>query len=347
MKAFFADGYGKGGIRIIPIPVIGPDEVLIKVCYCGVCGTDQDLFSSDCSFAKNGQVTYPDRLGHEWSGIVEKVGDKVTSLVPGDRVVGDNGVVCGKCAACKRGDFDNCLNTRCVGTINPVYDGAFAEYFKLPEKHTHKIPDGVSLKEATLFEPLSVAYGGIKHMNINKDSFVSIIGTGCIALSAAALAKSLGAERIFIIGRNPVKLAIAEKLGIKTINIREEDPVERIMKETDGVGSECVLECSGAAGSFVQAIALASKKATVALIGFYELPEKEVNIDPIVSKSLNIVGVMGEFANMVNAIKIIGKSKIDLSPIITDQLPFDQCLPAFTRKNYPNSIKTVIEINKE
>ena len=155
MKVLYADGYGKARIVPVPVPDTLPGTVLVKVAYCGICGTDQDLFSSDCSFVENGQVTYPLRLGHEWSGVVEAVGDGVTEFAKGDRVVGDNAVTCGTCDACLKGDFAHCHHMLNVGTIDPVYDGAFCEYYRIPAHHLHKIPDGISLKAASLAEPLS------------------------------------------------------------------------------------------------------------------------------------------------------------------------------------------------
>ena len=347
MKVFESLGCGNGRIVDMPIPKISDNDVLVKVCYCGICGTDQDLFSSECSFAENGEVTYPVRLGHEWSGVVEKVGYKVKDFKKGDRVVGDNAITCGKCDACKRGDYENCEHMLNVGTIDPVYDGAFSEYYVIPEHHLHKIPDGISLKEASLAEPMSVAYGGIKRMNITEKSTVAIIGTGCIAMSALVLAKCLGAKKVFVIGRNSEKLKVAKKLGADVINIKECDAVAKIRELTEEKGADFVLECSGASGTFVQSTEIAAFRGVVALIGFYENREKDVNVDLMVSKALTMFGVMGEMDNMSRVLKILAEHKPDLLPIITDELPFDNCIKGFSRKNYPNSVKIAVKISEE
>jgi L-iditol 2-dehydrogenase len=344
MKVLLADGYGKARIERFPIPDVLPGTVLVKVAYCGICGTDQDLFSSDCSFVENGQVSYPLRLGHEWSGVVSAIGAGVTDFAPGDRVVGDNAVTCGVCEACLKGDFVHCHHMLNVGTIDPVYDGAFCEYYLIPAHHLHKIPDGISLKAASLAEPLSVAYGGIKRMNITPDSTVAVIGTGCIGMAAVVLAKCLGAGKVVMIGRNEKKLAAARALGALTINVRECDACEALMKLTNGEGANCVLECSGAPETFKQAIDLAAFRANVALIGFYANYENDVNVDAIVSKALHLFGVMGEMDNMVGALRILEQHKPDLLPIITDELPFDDCLDGFIRKNYPDAVKIAVKI---
>ena len=347
MKVLVTEGYSKAQIVKMPVPEVSDDMVLVKVCYCGICGTDQDLFSSNCSFVENGQVTYPLRQGHEWSGVVEAVGSNVTKFKKGDKVVGDNIVTCGECEDCKSGNYMACKHQMPVGTIDPVYNGAFAEYYICPERHIHKIPDTITLREAALAEPLSVAYGGIKKMDINENSTVAVIGTGCIGLAAVVLAKCCGAKKVFLIGRNPTKLEVAAKLGAETINIKEVDAVEEIKKQTDGIGVEFVLECSGAAGTFNQAIDISAPKALVALIGFYEQREDGVNIDSIASKMLCMFGVMGEPDNMPGVLKLLENHRPVLSPILTSELDFDDCIKGFNRKNYPNEIKTVVKIAKE
>lgn len=346
MKVFISEGRSRGRIVTMPVPEVAPGTVLVKVAYCGICGTDQDLFSGECSFAENGQVSYPVRLGHEWSGVVEAVGEGVINFEQGDRVVGDNAVSCGKCDACLVGDYAHCAHMLNVGTIDPVYDGAFCEYFLIAAHHLHKIPDGISLKEATLAEPLSVAFGGIKHMNITNNSTVAVIGTGCIGMAAVVLARCLGAKTVWMIGRNERKLESARALGAEIINVKQCDAVQTILDLTNGQGADFVLECSGAPNTFKQAIDIAAFRATVALIGFYEHRENGVNIDSIVAKALTLIGVMGEMDNMAGALRILAEHKPDLLPIITDELAFDDCIVGFTRKNYPDAVKIAVRIGE-
>lgn len=347
MTVFYSEGKGKGCFSKIDIPKAEADMVVVKIHYCGVCGTDQDLFSGECSFAKNGEVTYPLRSGHEWSGTVAAVGEMVTRFKPDDRVVGDNAITCGECDACKSGNYGKCCSTRNVGTIDPVYDGSFAEYFVIPERHLYKIPDCISLKEATLCEPLSVAYGGIKKMDICEDSCVVVIGTGCIGMSAVVLARCAGAGQVIMIGRNSKKLETARNLGCEIINTLESDPEAEIMKITGGRGADFVLECSGAHGTFLQAINITARRGKIALIGFYENNENNVCIDKIVSKEITIVGIMGEFGNIGAVLDILRTHEPVISPIITDELPFADCKKALLRDNYPDSVKIIIEINRE
>jgi threonine dehydrogenase-like Zn-dependent dehydrogenase len=123
--------------------------------------------------------------------------------------------------------------------------------------------------------------------------------------------------------------------------------VAEINRITNGKGADFVLECSGAVGTFQQAIEISAFRGTIALIGFYENLEKEINIDAIVSKALFIFGVMGEFDNMSGVLNVLEKHKPDISPIITHELPFGDCENGFVRKNYPNAIKIAVKINEE
>jgi L-iditol 2-dehydrogenase len=234
-----------------------------------------------------------------------------------------------------------------VGTIDPVYDGAFCEYYIIAAHHLHRIPEGISLKAASLAEPLSVAFGGIKHMNITPNSTVAVIGTGCIGMAAVVLAKCLGARTVWMIGRNESKLEAARALGAEIVNIKECDAVQTILGLTGGKGADFVLECSGAKETFKQAVDLAAFRATVALIGFYEHRENDVNVDTMVAKALTLIGVMGEMGNMAGALNILAEHKPDLLPIITDELNFDDCVVGFTRKNYPNAVKIAVKIGGE
>lgn len=347
MKAFQAVAPKQGAFIDVQTPTPVGDQVLVKVCFCGVCGTDYDLFSGESNFVKNKQATYPIRLGHEWSGVVAAVGAEVTKLKVGDRVVGDNYVTCGKCAACLRGDYNNCTGRMHVGTIDPCWPGAFAEYFLVPQRHVYRLADHVSLREAALCEPLSVAYGGTKKMNITPDSVVAVIGTGPIALSAAALAKNQGAQ-VFVIGRNAKKLAIAEKLGVTgTLNIREGDPATMLSERTGGRLANYILECSGSPVMVNEVIRIADHKAVAALIGFYNSMPEGVDFSMMVAKEMKLIGIMGEYGNLEAVAALMAQKDLKLAEMITGDMPFEQCNEALAPEDHSGVIKTMIHIAEE
>ncbi len=348
MKVFEGLGKGTGAFTQIPVPELEDDQVLARVVYCGICGTDYALYSGNNGFVREGRVTYPLRLGHEWSGVVEKVGSKVTKFKPGDRVVGDNAVSCNKCEACKAGDYARCKAVYSVGTIDPFWPGAFAEYMMIPERHLSHVADHVSLLDAALVEPLSVAYGGIRKMDIQPDSIVVVIGTGCIAMSAAALAKAKGAGQVYVIGRNPFKLEKTMELGITgTINIRECSPQERLLELTNGRLADFVLECSGAPSSVETAFRVAEPRATVALIAFYEEILEKIDINVMVMKELMVFGVMGEYGNSAAALQIMSQSELNINKCITSLIEFDQLPEALSQTDTSKLIKTMVKITEE
>ncbi|MEA4824769.1 MAG: alcohol dehydrogenase catalytic domain-containing protein [Clostridiaceae bacterium] len=345
MKVFQALNCGKGGFTELPVPHIENDQLLIKVAYCGICGTDYALFSGNSSFIKNGLATYPIRLGHEWSGIVAKIGNAVFDFKIGDRVVGDNYVSCGQCDNCLNSDYNNCTRRCHVGTIDPCWPGAFAEYIVMPCRHVYHIGNTLPLMEAALCEPLSIAYGGIKKMNITGESIVAVIGTGCIGMSAAALAKYRGAGQVYLIGRNPYKLDMARRLGItNVIDIRQGPAEEQLMKLTSGKKADFVLECSGSPSSVMQSIRIAEQKGKIALIGFYEQTLDGIDIDLLVSKELSVVGIMGEYGNVSESLKIMQNTDLHLSHLITSVVDFDECAPAFAPADHKSIIKTMVRM---
>lgn len=347
MKVFQAIAPNEGVFTEKQVPVPEKDQILVKVSYCGVCGTDYDLFSGESSFVKNKQATFPIRLGHEWSGIVAQVGPDVKRIKVGDRVVGDNYVSCGKCPSCQKGDYNNCTGRNHVGTIDPCWPGAYAEYYVAPERHVYRLADHVSLKSAALCEPLSVAYGGTKKMDITEDTVVAVIGTGPIALSAAALALNRGG-RVYVVGRNEWKLKIAQKLGIHgTIDCTKGDVAQMLAQMTGGRLADCILECSGNPGMLNEVIHIAAPKAKAALIGFYNEQPKEVDFSTMVAKEMTMVGIMGEYGNLEAVSKILAQDDLKLDEIITGVVPFEQCGAALSPENPRKVIKTIVEIGGE
>lgn len=348
MKVFEALGEGKGTFTEYQLPELKPEQVLVRIVYCGICGTDYALYLGNSSFVREGRVTYPLRLGHEWSGVVERVGEAVVHFAPGDRVVGDNAVTCGECEACRNQRYGQCNNIRSVGTIDPFWPGAFAEYFVIPWWHLYHVEDNVSLLDAALCEPLSVAYGGIRKMEIKEDSIVVVIGTGCIGLAAAILAKAKGAHKVYMVGRNPYKLNIALQAGLNgIINLRESDPVQALLEMTDGRLADFVLECSGAVTSFNVALRLAKRKAKVALIAFYENELPPPAITDLVSKELHVFGVMGEYGNAQASLEIMAKENLQINKCITSIVEYEKLPENLQNADMSKVIKTIVRISQE
>ena len=329
MKALIVEKPNQAVIRDVPVPAVGESDVLIKVRFSGICGTDLAIYSGQSSFVETGLIRYPIRIGHEWSGIVEKAGRQAAGFRPGDPVVSDNAVSCGVCEHCLAGRYDDCPTTRAVGTIN-CWDGSFAEYMLMPARHVHHLPEQMNLENAALFEPASIACGGVNQCRLGPGSSVAVIGTGAIGLSAVAIARHKGAEQVVLVGRNAAKLEIGRQMGAtEIINIREQDPIARMRQICGGTGVQHILETSGDLASVKLSLQLACKKGLIALISFYEKPVSDLQIDDIVSRELRIVGIMGSFAAMRDTLQLMTREQIDLTPMITRRYAFADCLEAF------------------
>ena len=329
----------------VPIPKIEKDEALIRVAYSGICATDYEILSGDMALVREGKIRYPVRFGHEWSGVVEKVGSSVIRFAPGDHVVSDPGVTCGVCPACRRGDWEACRHVKSVGTVN-CWDGSFAEYIRIPERHLYHLPDCISLRHAALIEPAGIALEGIRKMKDVRGRTVLVIGTGAIGMTAVAFAKYAGAARVLLAGRTDAKLEIGKKLGAdRAVNIGKENLAEVIVRETDGQGVYGTVETSGNIDAVSQCPDLTAAGGVVAYIGFYDRSADRFPIDTVVSREQCVCGVMGHFGTAGHVIQALETGKVDLMPIVTHTIPFDQALEAMLHPERLEGIRIKILVD--
>lgn len=324
MKAFIIQSPGQVEMVEHPTYQLEPDEALVRVSYAGLCATDLEILGGDMSLIRNGSIKYPVRFGHEWSGVVEAVGSEVTGFARGDRVISETAVTCGTCEHCQKQDWNNCENVRSLGTVK-CWDGAFAEYMHMPVRHLYKVPDNISMKEAALVEPTCIALAGVRKVDVKPGKTVLVIGTGAIGLGALALSKYYGADKILLAGRKESKLEVGRQMGADIcINTTKVDLEETVMKETNGKGVDCILETSGSVSIISTALHVAANKGHIGLIGFYEKTVPAFEIDEIVMKSLVVCGVMGEFLMPGQILDIMATGNLDLSPMITHIIPFEE-----------------------
>lgn len=339
---------GPNDIRMVEIekPKPGPEELLIKVAFCGICGTDLAILSGDISFVKSGLIRYPVRIGHEWSGIVEDFGDKVKGFGKGDRVVADNGVTCGTCECCLAKRYDFCRDMRSVGTVN-TWDGAFAEYMVIPDRHVFRLPDNVTLEEAALIEPATIAKSGIEHIGVAPESCILVSGTGPIGLSTVALLKNAGFKTIILSGRKQGKLEIGKAMGADiVINVIKEDIKSFIFEMTSGIGVDAIIETSGNISSINPCLDILKPKGILALVGFYETNLGDFNVDKLVINAIQIKGIVGEFGYIPGIIGMISTQGLDLKPMITHRFKFAEAVDAIRTAGGINDtrVKMMVEM---
>jgi len=249
MKAQVVEAPYKMVYKDIPIPQIAADEVLIKVKYCGICGSDWSIFTG-----KFASERLPFIAGHEFWGTVEEIGANVAGLKVGDRVAVDLCVFCGTCYFCRRGDHLLCETFSQLGIHT---NGGFAEYVKAPGRNCYVIPDEIDDYAATFIEPLTTAIEASKRMDCELGASVVVIGDG-LGIIHAAMAKLRGATPVIVVGDNPDRLAVAKQMGIDyCINISETpDASAEVMKLTNGIGADYVLEAVGLTKTYEQAFAM-------------------------------------------------------------------------------------------
>lgn len=311
-------GERKFVIRRAPKPVLNKDEVLIKVRYCGICGSDLHTYIQGL----------PARYGHEYSGNIVEVGSAVKGWKAGDRVTAESVSSCGECYWCIRGEMGLCetFYERWGATA-----GGFATYTKTKQQQLHRLPPKLSYEEAALTEPTAVALHAVRLSGMRTGDAVAVLGLGAIGQLVARLAKVSGARAVYASETSKSRIKLAKGAVDEVMDARAIDPVARILELTDGRGPDIVFECAGAVAPTKQALSLARKGGTVVIVGV-SMDLAEFLPGNIALRELTVKGSMifspGEYALALN---LIANKKIDVAPLITDVLPLDRINEAFEK----------------
>lgn len=312
-------------IEEVDIPKISPHEVLTRMECVGVCG-------SDIHFYREGKigsfiVEEPLILGHECSGEIAEVGDGVTGLKAGQRVVIEPGFVCGKCQYCRGGRYNLCREVEFYGA--PPYDGAFAEYVPAPEQNVYPMPENMSFEEGAMIEPLAVGMMAAEMGKVTVHDVVAVLGAGPIGQMALQAVKTRGALDVYVTDVIDYRLNYAEKYGARTvIDAAREDVVNRIMELTDNKGVDVVIEASGAIPAVLQSLDITKPGGRIVLVGY---PAKEVPLPltKVISNELVLSGIH-RYANVFpTAIRAVSAGRAIVKPFVTHRFPFDRILEGF------------------
>jgi len=321
-----------------PIPEIQDHEVLIKIKKTSICGTDIHIDLWDDWAQKN--IPVPLIIGHEFMGIIEKVGKNVKSAKEGDRVTGEGHLTCGQCPPCKQGKKHLCMNTVGVGVHT---NGCFAEYLALPEENVFVLPEFVKDEIAAIFDPFGNAVHTALSFNLAAED-VLITGAGPIGIMAAAIAQKAGARNVVITDINDYRLNLAKELGATTVVNVGKLPIENVMK-TIGIehGFTVGLEMSGAPAAFNSILETAQPGANVALLGILP-PETNIDWDLVIFKMLQIKGIYGReiFGTWIQMVNLI-ESGLDLDPLITHRFSADDFAKGFEIMRSGNCGKVILE----
>lgn len=319
MKAAVLEGQRKLVVKEVPEPVLDKDEVLIKVQYCGICGSDLEIYTTGANI----------KVGHEYSGDIVELGSEVPGLKVGDRVVVQPRRPCGMCYWCKRG----CEIGLCEQFYAELlrYGGAFATYAKAKYDQLHRIPDELSYEHATIAQPMATPLYAIKISGMQIGDTVAVLGLGPIGQLSARLAKMAGAKAVYATEVSRLRIKIAKNVVDEVIDINETNPVDRILELTDGMGADVVFECSGSASATQQSLALVRNGGTIVFAGicmdWVGLPISKIALNGLTLKGL-VAYTESEFATALNLIK---EGKIEVASLITSKMPLEDVNEAFEK----------------
>ncbi|MDO4272358.1 MAG: NAD(P)-dependent alcohol dehydrogenase [Eubacteriales bacterium] len=341
--------YGKKDIRIQEVkrPVMGPDEVLIQIKAVGICGSDVHYYEN-FAMGSTYQMTEPQILGHEPSGMIIEVGENVTTVKPGDRVTIEPGETCGRCCQCKSGHYNLCPDVRFLSV--PGNKGAFAEYLVMGAEMVYRIPDSMPYEIACLAEPLSVGIHACELASLKPEDKLMVLGAGPIGLMAVAAALSFGVKDITVgdIHQNRLEFA-KEYCKVKyTVNTGEKTSEQIVEECTEGKGFDCVIETSGAPAADYITVDLVRKGGRISLVGIPREESVSFHIFDIIDKEVSLYGVFRYANSYPLAVQILNSGIIDFEKLITKK--FDLCDTAealdFALNHKMEAIKTVV-VNKE
>ncbi|MDX3926812.1 MAG: zinc-dependent alcohol dehydrogenase family protein [Shinella sp.] len=337
MKTARLEAIGKFVVRDVEKPAPGPGDLLVRVEACGICGTDRHLLAGE--FPSKPPVT----LGHEFSGIIEAVGDGVRGFRTGMRITGDPNIHCGRCPQCQRGRINLCENLQAIGIHR---DGGFAEYVIVPEKQAYELPLSLNSEHGAFCEPLACCIHGIDMAEIKAGASVVVLGGGVIGLLVVQLARLAGATSVVLVTRQGVRRKLAEDIGATASVDPAAGDVIDLIAGRNGVlpgGADVVIECAGVAETVKQAPRLARSGGTVIILGVMPQGEK-VEIEPfdILFRELR---VLGSFINPFvhrRAADLIASGTLEIDKLISRRIGFDELPDAVASPPRPGEVKVLV-----
>jgi threonine 3-dehydrogenase len=331
-------GPGIWMVEDAPVPEPGVHDVMIRIHKTAICGTDVHIYNWDEWSQRT--IRVPMIAGHEYFGVVEKVGAEVEAFRPGERVSGEGHITCGFCRNCRAGRRHLCRHTVGVGVNR---DGAFAEHLVIPADNVYRIPDDIPDELAAIFDP----YGNATHTALSFDLVgedVLVTGAGPIGIMAVAVARHVGARHVVVTDVNDYRLAIARKMGAtRTVHVPRED-LRQVMSDLGmKEGFDVGLEMSGHGPAFRQMLEVMNHGGKVALLGIMPGPEA-VDWSQIVFKGLTVKGIYGRemFETWYKMVAML-QGGLDLSPVVTHRFPVSAFQEAFDVMRSGRSGKVVLD----
>jgi len=341
MKALLLSKPAHLEITELPIPVPGPNEVLVKVAACGICGSDVHGYDGS-----TGRRIPPIVMGHEAAGAVAQLGRAVAGFSLGDRVTFDSTIYCGECAFCRRGEFNLCNNREVVGVSCADYRraGAFAEFVVVPARVLSRIPESMSFSEAAMLEAVAVALHAVSLAPKPRGSSAVVVGAGMIGLLVLQALRVAGCSHVLVIDLDPSRLKLAEQLGATaTARSTDSDLQGRLLDFSNGEGADIAVEAVGTSETVNLAIDSVRKGASVILVGNVA-PSVTIPLQKVVTRQLRLQGSCASAGEYAQAIELVSRGSIRVKPLISAVAPLDEGPEWFARlyAREPNLMKVVL-----
>jgi len=317
MKAAVFRGAGQIEVTDVPKPEPESGEVLIRVAYCGICGSDLEAFHT--GMYEPGLI-----IGHEFAGTIVEVGPGVTGWQVGDRVVVNDAIPCGECLPCREGRLDACQSLTMIGV---THDGAMAEYTKITVKGLHRLPPGVTLRQGALVEPLAVALHGVRRSRLKPGDRAVVMGAGPIGLLTLQGALAAGARMVAVTEVDATRAALASQLGATAVLDPARDNVSVALADlTDGLGPDVIYICTGAPGPFRDAVSLVRKGGQIFILGMCVEPV-DMDFMTVALSDLCIEGSLAGRDSFPAAIDWIAQRRVQVDPLVSHEIALDQVVP--------------------
>ncbi len=341
IEAVCVDGPDQVSLRTLPMPALTAGDVLIQTSYVGICATDFKIIAGLVS-----RLRYPIIPGHEWSGIVAAAGSKADQHLVGQRVVAENFLTCGHCAACRQGHWNECPEAREVGFELP---GGYSSYFVTRASLVRVLPDSVGLREACMIEPTAVATYAVERSNVRVGDRAVIFGDGPIGLLCLQLVCLHGAQEIIVVGGDEARLNVARSLGADiTINFLQEENVTAAIKKHHPT-TDVAIEASGSLKALHDAFGVLGFGGRLSIVSSYT--EHDFHLDPlsIVQRNLTIVGSVASPGTWDTAIALVAARRVKIAPLVSAVYPIADWAAALdaARTHKDGAVKVALSFGNE
>jgi L-iditol 2-dehydrogenase len=320
----------------VPVPTVGPWEVLVRVRMAGICGSDQRIYN-EVNPARRRRFI----IGHEIAGVVVAVGERVTEVPLGAAVAVEICIGCGICRHCKVGRVNLCEKLEELGV---TVDGGMTELVAVPARNVHLLPPGLAFEAAVLADPLACVIRGLEMITVTSGSWVAVLGPGQMGLLATQVIKRILRARVVVIGTRDDRLAIARGMGAdEVINLRGRDAVAAVRELTDG-GADFVYEAAGSAEALGQGIAMARKGGAVVMLTVHK--QVQIDLEPAVRGELHLVGaICYSYREYQRALALLAEGRVEVEPLTRRVFPLDQAQEAFEFVLSRQGVKAILAVS--